>query len=98
MIIDMQELIETLAGDPKREYAIADVKRMGLIPWARNYRTLQKIVVQDFFGENVLEARIEGEGRQVRYLMKGANIIKFIKRYGPMARKSKRTWIKQKRS
>lgn len=69
--------------NPKQEYSITDIKKAGLFPWVKNHRTLKKIIMTDFFGQNVMKAKIKGEGRQARYFVRGENITKFIKIYGP---------------
>lgn len=102
IIQGMRKQVDFLKKDPEREYTIADFKRYKLMPWARNYRTLAKLIKQDFLGENVLKAKIEGEGKLIRYTIKGKHIINFINLYGPYLmgtiRKPKQTWKTQKTS
>ena len=48
----------------------------------RNWLTIRNMVKKDYWGANVLKARISGEGAGTDYAIKGINIIKFIKKYG----------------
>jgi len=66
---------------PKHTYAPADLVRMGTFPWARDHRTIVKLIEQDLAGENILEADVSGEGRQRRYQVVGKNIIKYLNKY-----------------
>lgn len=98
----MREQVEYLKGNPEREYSIAEIREHRLMPWARDYRTIGKAIKRDFFGENKLQARIEGEGRQARYYIRGKHLLAYIEIYGPYlmgtARRPKRTWIQPKQS
>lgn len=67
--------------DPKKEYELTTLAKLGVFP-QKDLRTLRKIVQRDYWGENLLKAKIEGEGNGKRYQIKGANIIKFLERYG----------------
>jgi hypothetical protein len=73
----------TKAIEPKRIYTASDLVTGAYLPWARNIRTVKKLVDNDMAGENILNATIDGEGRQRRYQIEGKNIIKYIKKYGP---------------
>jgi len=102
MIGDMREQVDYLKGMPETEFSVQGIRAIGAIPWAKSYRTLTKIIKQDFFGENILKARIEGEGRQQRYFVKASNIINYLEKYGPAlmatVRKPKQTWKQPRRS
>ncbi len=69
--------------EPLRDYNLSHIKDEGLFPWAKNIRTVRKIVHQDKVTENVLKAVITGEGRALDYKIKGRNISKFLEKYGP---------------
>lgn len=71
----------TKAIKPKQSYGPADITRMGLFPWARDHRTVVKLIEQDSNGEGILEARTSGQGKQKRYEIEGKNIIKYLKKY-----------------
>ena len=68
--------------DPNREYSLLSMQREGLFPWAKHRQTIRNMVKKDYWGANVLKARISGEGAGTDYAIKGRNIIKFIKKYG----------------
>lgn len=74
----------TKAIKPKRIYTASDIVTGAYFPWARNYRTVLKLIENDMAGENILQAVEEGEGRQRRFQIQGRNIIKYIKKYGPV--------------
>ena len=76
----IEEIVKTIK--PKQIYAPADLVRMGTFPWARDHRTIVKLIERDRSGENLLQANIEGEGRGLRYQIEGKNIIKFLNKYG----------------
>ena len=65
--------------EPKREYNATEIRKLGLIPWARTDRTIAKVLES-----GAIEARITGEITQKRYLVEGAEIIKYVKTYGPV--------------
>lgn len=80
----MQEKIDYLKKFAEVEFSSQEIRTQGLFPWARNDRTIVKLIERDTTsGENILRARIEGEGRQRRYFIKGRQIIKYIEKYGP---------------
>ncbi len=69
--------------DPEREYNLSNIITDAIFPWARDIRTVRKIVMRDHGGEKVLRAKITGSGRSLEYRIKGENIIKFLEKYGP---------------
>lgn len=69
--------------DPKAEYDISELVRMGAFWWINNRRMYLDIVKQDMRFANVLEVETTGEDKGTRYKIKGSNIIKFYKVYGP---------------
>lgn len=92
----LERAVEALKRSPKREYTIEEISELQLIPWARNARTLRSIILQDSKGEKILDATITGRDTQRRYLVKGSQIIKYLRKYGPVlmhtARKPKQTY------
>lgn len=78
--IPVMELLSTIK--PKQLYSAADIARAETFPWARDQRTIAKLIEQDMQGENILQASVSGEGRQRRYEMEGKNIIKYLTKYG----------------
>ena len=84
MIKDMSSKV-----DPKQEYSATDIVRLGLLPWAKSPQTLSKILAS-----GVLKTTIIGEDTQKRYVVKGEDLIEYIKNFGPVllhtARKSKK--------
>lgn len=97
----LERAVEALKRSPKREYTIEEIREAQLIPWARDARTIRKIVILDSKGEKLIDAKITGKDTQRRYLAKGANIIKYLRKYGPVlmhtARKPKQTYGKRTR-
>jgi hypothetical protein len=69
--------------DPEKEYGLMELQAAGFFPWAKNTRTLVKIIENDRNGENMLRAKVTGEGRLRRYRVKGKHVKKFLEKYGP---------------
>ena len=76
------------AIDPGKEYTLKEVRDLRLIPWAKHYQTLRRIVSGDFLGDNVLKAVRRGEGRLIRYSIKGSNIIRYVEINGYAKKRS----------
>lgn len=81
----MQEAIDYLKKRRARKFTAQEIRELKLFPWATSDRGIVKVIDRDaLFGEGgILRAQISGEGRQRRYWIRGANIIKYIERYGP---------------
>lgn len=96
----LERVVETLKRSPKREYTIEEIAGMQLIPWARDPRTIRRIILIDSKGAKDLAAEITGKATQRRYLVKGSNIIKYLRKYGPVlmhtTRKPKQTYGRDK--
>lgn len=90
-IMDHKGKVDFLELNRTKEFGLRDLSRFKIFPWARNYRTIRRIVDTDLAGENILHARVEGEGQGRRYYIRGSEIIKYINKYGPalMARARK---------
>ncbi len=75
--------------------SLSDIATNKLIPWARNARTLLKIIRADRRGENLLESVVTGKGRQRRYQITERALKRYIATYGPAfagrVRKTKRS-------
>jgi len=69
--------------ESREEYDIQGLARSGAFWWIRDHRVVRKVVLADAGWENILQARITGDGRGKRYLIQGRNVKKFIHRYGP---------------
>ena len=67
--------------NPKKEYSLKDIRDGKMIPWALHYQTLRRIISKDFTNGNILQAVRKGEDRQIRYAIRGSNIIKYKKNY-----------------
>lgn len=80
----MQDAVDYLKKRRYVKFTAQTIRELKLFPWATSDRTIVKIIEQDAtFGENILRAQIYGEGRQRRYYIKGAHIIKYLEKYGP---------------
>lgn len=80
---DMKNIVELLRKKPRATYTLTDVERLGLIPWARNGRTIRKAIDADFEGGNLLGAIVTGAASQRRYLLPARGLIKYLQTYGP---------------
>ena len=60
-----------------------EIHEAGFFPWAKNQRTVQRIVEADRNGENMLQSEVSGEGRLRRYKVTGKHLKKFLEKYGP---------------
>lgn len=69
---------------PKHLYSVTEIKRAGLIPWARDHRTIIKIIEQDAEGAHLLNAKVEGTGRQLRYTIEGKNLKRYLTKTAPL--------------
>lgn len=78
----MQAAVDMLHKTRNTEYTVEGIRAMGLFPWARNARTIVKIIKLDMEGDNELRARVEGEKNGKRYFIKGKDILSYIERYG----------------
>lgn len=73
--------MEVEAINPNKEYTLKEIRNLRLVPWALHYQTLKKIIVDDFMGENMLQAIRKGEGVRTRYQIRGSRLIKYINQY-----------------
>ncbi len=97
----MKKQVEILQKSPSRVYGLMDFKTLSLLPWAKDERTVRKILEQDKKGSNILHAKITGTGSNRRYLVEGRYIIKYLQIYGPAlmgtVRKPKKIYGKRRK-
>lgn len=62
--------------DPKKEYNIDQIAKLGLLG-ATSRNTVRLKILMDLNRENILQAKISGGGHGNRYQIKGENIIKY---------------------
>lgn len=91
----MEAIVEALKKEPKRWYTLSELQDEKMMPWAKNGRTIRKILDADRHGPNLLKSQITGTASQRRYLVQGQYLIKYLTIYGPglmaLVRNSKRT-------
>lgn len=68
----MKKQVDTLQ---KTAYTLTEIAQKGLIPWAKNLRTLRKLIAQ---GE--LKATVTGKGFHRRYVVRSADIKRYFDR------------------
>lgn len=97
---DMKDIVETLKKHPRKTYSLVDVVSLKLMPWARDGRTVRRLIDEDFAGANLLQATVTGAATQRRYLLTGRGIIKYLQTYGPAlmgtVRKNRKTYGKKR--
>lgn len=79
IVKDMEAPVEAL--QKSRVYTLAEITRF--MPWAKDGRTMRKILDADMHGPNVLRCEITGTGKGRRYLVQGRHLISYLKIYGP---------------
>lgn len=82
--MNMKKQVVQLQKDPEKVYGLMDFKALKLLPWARDERTVRKILEADKKGQNLLHAKITGTGTKRRYLVAGKYIINYLQIYGPI--------------
>lgn len=95
----MKNKVEALLKERHGWLTLADLVELQLIPWARDARTIVRLIDADIAGAKILKAQVTGDGRQRRYLIRGSAITKYIKIYGPamMATARKPKHVKSKK-
>lgn len=92
----MKATVEVLRRN--KVYTLKDVAEV--MPWAKNGRTVRKILEADKKGPNLLHCKITGTASQRRYLVEGRHLINYIKNYGPAlmstVRKPKQKYVRNK--
>jgi len=66
-----------------KEYDISDLVRERLFGWINSRAMYLKTIESDRNGLNILQADVTGTAKGKRYKIRGKNIIKFYKVYGP---------------
>lgn len=96
----METIVAGLKKDPKRWYKLSELQEKKVMPWAKNGRTIRKILDADRKGPNLLKSQITGIASQRRYLVQGQHLIKYLLIYGPglmaLVRNSKRAYGKSR--
>lgn len=68
--------------DPKETYDISQMVDTQMFWWVKDFRSYISIVMNDYRKDNIMKTKITGEGRGIRYEIKGRHIINFINNYG----------------
>lgn len=76
--IEMKKLVDKLQINPKREYSIMEIANLELIPWAKNYRTLVKILKGGDMGWDIKNSKIHFGTQYQTYSVSGKDLIKYI--------------------
>jgi hypothetical protein len=77
---DMQK-VDFIRNYPSHEFTLMDIVRNRLIPWAQSYRALVRLIKMDMAGENLLQTKVEKYDRYTRYIVRGSNLLKYLKKY-----------------
>ncbi|MCK4500901.1 hypothetical protein KAU11_10405 [Candidatus Babeliales bacterium] len=79
-----QRYIEAIERvDPKEIYNLSTMTRANIFWWVTNLKTIKRLVKVDMNRENILQAKVTGQGKGLKYQIEGRNIIKLLKKYGP---------------
>jgi hypothetical protein len=82
-IVGMKDKVEALLKQRHGWLTLADIVKLQLIPWARDARTVRKLIDADAMGKNVLKAKVDGKSTQRRYLVRSTALTRYIEIYGP---------------
>jgi len=68
--------------EKEKYYSLKELSEMNAIPWVSEYRSLRKMVKYDIEKNNNrhFKAIVKGTGTTTRYLIKGENVINFVKK------------------
>lgn len=83
ILTPMRKTVEFLKKHPNKTFTLSEIASMQLMPWARDSRTIRKLIERDFEGANLLNATVKGVGGQRRYTMQAKDIRKYLQTYGP---------------
>lgn len=64
--------------NPKEWYSLNAIAKEKMLPWAKDIKTVRKVVDHDLKNGKILQPVITNTGHGKRYLIKGENILKFI--------------------
>lgn len=90
----MERSINYLKDRKGEIFSCGQITKQKLIPWALNYRTVIKIIKADVEGENILRAHIRNDLKVKRYIIKGNDLLKYLKKYGAVLMVTKRNYDK----
>lgn len=62
--------------DPKKTYSLREVLLLGVM--GNTHSTVNRRILRDMAGENILKARIVGSDLAPRYRVLGKNLIRYI--------------------
>lgn len=66
--------------EPSKHYNIGQLVALKAFPWIRTHEAYRSIIIADkITGGNILKTRVSGAGSGVRFKIKGANIISYLK-------------------
>jgi hypothetical protein len=68
-----------MAIDPQQEYSLYAIVKQKLISGIENYTQMKTLVNNDALQERILDAKKVKSLSGVRYIVKGENIIKYLK-------------------
>lgn len=68
--------------DPKETYDISQMVEKKMFWWIKDFRSYISVIMHDYRNDNLMKTKITGEGRGIRYEIKGRNIINFINNFG----------------
>ena len=80
----MEKEVDAIMNSKKTSFTVSDIVKMGIIPWARDNRTINNIIEADSSGYSVLKATVTSDKPYRRYLIARKNLIKYLKLYGPV--------------
>lgn len=63
--------------NPNKEYNLSELVKLSVFK-VKSYHACKNIVMHDLMGDNILKARITGEGRGRSITLKGANVLKYL--------------------
>ena len=73
-------MAKALQINPQAWYTLQDIVQHKMFPWFDSYHSVRKAVLTDTKRtSSILRTVSKGKGKNVRYKIKGENIIKFIK-------------------
>lgn len=93
----MEKTVKYLRGKRNRDFSCGMIARLRLLPWATNQRTIVKMIMLDRTSGNSLRSRIEGSGKSTRYIISGADLLRYVLKYGPLLMQTKRNYGNNKR-
>ena len=65
--------------DPTKTYTLTYLVKHGMFGGVKQFSTARQHTMQDKLGRNILKAEISGDGAHRTYLIKGANLLVYLK-------------------